>query len=77
MTFDELIAHLNASGAEGLKHLERYTPEFVDESLGELATIMGFYIALTKDDSLSPIDVAGRRIAVYTAASLSQIAERF
>lgn len=64
MTWRELIDSLSARGAEGREYLERYTPPFVRESLACLATLLGSYIAFTEDGA-SPIDVAGRRIAVY------------
>jgi hypothetical protein len=65
MTKDELIAHLLASGDDGRAYLKRYTPEFVEESLAVFANMLGVYIAFTEDSS-EPIDIAGRRIAVYT-----------
>lgn len=65
MTWQELIDNLNARGIEGREFLDRYTPVFVRESLACLATLLGSYIAFTDEDGASPIDVAGRRIAVY------------
>ena len=64
MTWQELIDHLNAKGEEGREHLKRYAPEFVQDGLSFLAKLLGLYIAFT-ENSESPRDIAGRRIAVY------------
>jgi len=65
MTWQELIDNLIASSEEGSKHLARYTPTFVQDGLRMLAKPLGLYIAFTEEHSLSPTDIAGRRIAIY------------